>query len=126
MQVLRRLKVFAEEVAPQMGWDGYTIGAIGHVTEKALVEAGATVHVRPDTYTLWISSRNWRDERKGKFWITLQFRRNRRLRNSSTFRSMVRETVLQKEDFIYPIFVVEGEECKKSGCFDAGCVSIIA
>ncbi|KXH87297.1 porphobilinogen synthase [Sporosarcina sp. HYO08] len=42
----------------------------------------------------------------------LQFRRNRRLRNTSTLRSMVRETVLQKEDFIYPIFVVEGENVK--------------
>ncbi|MBD7983011.1 porphobilinogen synthase [Sporosarcina sp. Sa2YVA2] len=41
-----------------------------------------------------------------------QFRRNRRLRNSNTLRSMVRETVLQKEDFIYPIFVIEGENVK--------------
>lgn len=43
---------------------------------------------------------------------SIQFRRNRRLRNTSTLRSMVRETVLQKEDFIYPIFVVEGEDVK--------------
>ncbi len=42
----------------------------------------------------------------------LQFRRNRRLRNSTTLRAMVRETVLQKEDFIYPIFVIEGENVK--------------
>ncbi len=42
----------------------------------------------------------------------LQFRRNRRLRNSNTLRSMVRETTLQKEDFIYPIFVVEGKNVK--------------
>ena len=41
-----------------------------------------------------------------------QFRRNRRLRNSTALRSMVRETVLQKEDFIYPIFVIEGEDIK--------------
>ncbi|WOV88708.1 porphobilinogen synthase [Sporosarcina oncorhynchi] len=40
------------------------------------------------------------------------FRRNRRLRNSTTLRSMVRETILQKEDFIYPIFVIEGEDIK--------------
>ncbi len=40
---------------------------------------------------------------------TLQFRRNRRLRTSTTLRSMVRETVLRKEDFIYPIFVIDGE-----------------
>jgi uroporphyrinogen-III synthase len=44
--------VFAEEVAPRTGWTDYTIGAIGHVTERALLEAGAVVHVRPDTYTL--------------------------------------------------------------------------
>ncbi|MEZ7170795.1 porphobilinogen synthase [Sporosarcina sp. OR05] len=42
----------------------------------------------------------------------LQFRRNRRLRNSSTLRSMVRETHLRKEDFIYPLFVIEGENVK--------------
>ncbi|MBO0587112.1 porphobilinogen synthase [Sporosarcina sp. E16_8] len=41
---------------------------------------------------------------------TLQFRRNRRLRTSNTLRSMVRETVLRKEDFIYPIFVIDGED----------------
>jgi uroporphyrinogen-III synthase len=46
------VEVFAEEVAPTVGWAGYTIGAIGHVTEKALVDIGAAVHVRPDTYTL--------------------------------------------------------------------------
>lgn len=42
----------------------------------------------------------------------LQFKRNRRLRNSATLRAMVRETILQKEDFIYPLFVVEGENKK--------------
>ncbi|MCZ2258423.1 porphobilinogen synthase [Sporosarcina sp. G11-34] len=42
----------------------------------------------------------------------LNFRRNRRLRNTSGLRSMVQETVLRKEDFIYPIFVVEGEDVK--------------
>lgn len=46
------VEVFAEEVVPRTGWNGFTIGAIGHVTEKALLEAGAAVHVRPDTYTL--------------------------------------------------------------------------
>ncbi|WP_342511068.1 uroporphyrinogen-III synthase [Sporosarcina sp. FSL K6-1522] len=44
--------VFAEEVVPQTGWRGFTIGAIGHVTEQALLKLGAPVHVRPDTYTL--------------------------------------------------------------------------
>ncbi|ARK31618.1 porphobilinogen synthase [Halalkalibacter krulwichiae] len=38
----------------------------------------------------------------------LQFRRHRRLRGSASIRKMVRETHLHPEDFIYPIFVVEG------------------
>ncbi|MDT8859501.1 porphobilinogen synthase [Alkalihalobacillus sp. MEB130] len=38
----------------------------------------------------------------------LQFRRHRRLRQSASVRSMVKETHLHKEDFIYPIFVTEG------------------
>lgn len=42
----------------------------------------------------------------------VHFRRNRRLRNSNTLRAMIRETTLAKEDFIYPIFVLEGENCK--------------
>ncbi len=46
------VEVFANEIAPRVGWDSYTIGAIGHVTEKALLEVGAPVHVKPDTYTL--------------------------------------------------------------------------
>lgn len=46
------VKIFAEEVVPLTGWTGYTIGAIGHVTERALNNEGASVHVRPDRYTL--------------------------------------------------------------------------
>ncbi|KMJ60324.1 delta-aminolevulinic acid dehydratase [Bacillus sp. LL01] len=42
----------------------------------------------------------------------LQFNRHRRLRNSDNLRSLVRETYLHKEDFIYPIFVVEGENIR--------------
>lgn len=43
----------------------------------------------------------------------LNFRRHRRLRGSANIRSMVRETSVQKEDFIYPLFVVEGENVKE-------------
>lgn len=39
----------------------------------------------------------------------LQFTRHRRLRHSANMRALVRETYLHKEDLIYPIFVVEGE-----------------
>ncbi|MBD8026841.1 porphobilinogen synthase [Ureibacillus sp. Re31] len=42
----------------------------------------------------------------------LNFKRHRRLRSSATMRSMVKETYLHKEDFIYPIFVIEGENIK--------------
>lgn len=37
----------------------------------------------------------------------LQFDRHRKLRRTENMRALVKETVLQKEDFIYPIFVTE-------------------
>lgn len=39
-------------------------------------------------------------------------KRGRRLRTSSSIRDMVRETILHSKDFIYPVFVVEGENIK--------------
>ena len=39
--------------------------------------------------------------------------RLRRLRKTSALRNMFRETRLSKEDFIYPLFVVEGKKIKK-------------
>ncbi|MFC7684522.1 porphobilinogen synthase [Ureibacillus sp. GCM10028918] len=44
----------------------------------------------------------------------LNFRRHRRLRSSQAMRSMVKETYLHKEDLIYPIFVMEGENIKNA------------
>ncbi|WP_078432471.1 porphobilinogen synthase [Metabacillus halosaccharovorans] len=41
--------------------------------------------------------------------MNIQFTRHRRLRSSNNLRAMMRETHLRPEDFIYPIFVVEGE-----------------
>lgn len=41
------------------------------------------------------------------------FQRNRRLRTNSAIRDLVRENTLSAMDFIYPIFVVEGENIKK-------------
>lgn len=43
----------------------------------------------------------------------LTFKRHRRLRQNATMRKMVRETQLSKDDFIYPIFVMDGENIKK-------------
>ena len=40
------------------------------------------------------------------------FTRHRRLRKNQVIRDMVRETALNRQDFIYPIFVVEGENVK--------------
>lgn len=40
-------------------------------------------------------------------------KRNRRLRERTEIRDLVRETVLTPKDFIYPIFVVEGENIKR-------------
>lgn len=42
----------------------------------------------------------------------LQFFRHRRLRQTESIRNLVRETTLHKNDLIYPIFVVEGENQK--------------
>ena len=39
--------------------------------------------------------------------------RPRRLRKTETLRSMVRETRLSVENFIYPLFVCPGEKVKK-------------
>ncbi|HBL8303200.1 TPA: porphobilinogen synthase [Listeria monocytogenes] len=41
-----------------------------------------------------------------------QFDRHRRLRKTKTMRDLVRETVLQTDDLIYPIFVKDGKEPK--------------
>lgn len=41
------------------------------------------------------------------------FRRGRRLRANSVIRSLVRENYLSVDDFIYPVFVVEGEDIKR-------------
>ncbi|MCM3021908.1 porphobilinogen synthase [Heyndrickxia ginsengihumi] len=43
----------------------------------------------------------------------LQFKRHRRLRQSPNMRALVRETILNVNDFIYPIFAVEGENIKQ-------------
>lgn len=43
---------------------------------------------------------------------TPEFKRHRRLRSSSAMRSLVRETHLHTDDFIYPLFIVEGENYK--------------
>lgn len=41
------------------------------------------------------------------------FTRNRRLRQNVATRDLIRETMLSANDFIYPIFVVEGENIKE-------------
>ena len=41
------------------------------------------------------------------------FRRGRRLRTNSVIRSLVRENSLSVDDFIYPVFVVEGKDIKR-------------
>jgi len=44
---------------------------------------------------------------------SLHFKRHRRLRSSAAMRHLVRETVLTTDDFIYPLFIVEGEQIKR-------------
>ena len=40
-------------------------------------------------------------------------RRPRRLRATQALRNLVRETKLEKEDLIYPLFIVDGENIKR-------------
>lgn len=44
--------------------------------------------------------------------INTDFKRHRRLRSSNAMRAMVRENHLRVEDFIYPMFVLEGKNTK--------------
>nr|WP_295971468.1 porphobilinogen synthase [uncultured Bacillus sp.] len=44
--------------------------------------------------------------------MDIQFTRHRRLRKSANMRALVRETHLNVNDFIYPIFVIEGNNIK--------------
>ncbi|WML47363.1 porphobilinogen synthase [Neobacillus sp. PS3-34] len=44
--------------------------------------------------------------------MELHFSRHRRLRQSANMRALVRENHLRAEDFIYPLFIVEGEKTK--------------
>ncbi|OAK74219.1 porphobilinogen synthase [Lederbergia galactosidilytica] len=45
--------------------------------------------------------------------MDMNFDRHRRLRSSANMRALVRETHLRAEDFIYPLFIVEGEQQKQ-------------
>ena len=44
----------------------------------------------------------------------MKFKRHRRLRHSEAMRNLVRENHVHKEDFIYPIFLVEGTNIRNS------------
>ena len=45
--------------------------------------------------------------------MNLQFTRHRRLRQTANMRALVRENYIRLEDFIYPIFVIEGTTYKE-------------
>jgi porphobilinogen synthase len=44
--------------------------------------------------------------------MELKFHRHRRLRSTENMRALVRENHLRVEDFIYPLFIIEGENIK--------------
>lgn len=46
------VEVFAKHIAPEIGWNGFKVAAIGHVTETALQNVGATVDIKPAKYTM--------------------------------------------------------------------------
>lgn len=103
--------IFAEHIAPQVGWDAIEPAAIGHVTERALAKENVLNPIVPRVYTL-VELVKQIVKTKGRERMTPSFKRNRRLRTTANLRAMVRETTLSKDDFIYPIFVIEGENIK--------------
>ena len=44
--------------------------------------------------------------------MNVKFTRHRRLRSSANMRALVRENYVRVEDFIYPIFIIEGQDIK--------------
>ncbi|PIC98764.1 MULTISPECIES: uroporphyrinogen-III synthase [unclassified Sporosarcina] len=60
------VEVFSSRIAPKTTWFGFTVCAIGHVTERALLKVGAPVHVKPETYTL-VELVHELAKRKGEF-----------------------------------------------------------
>lgn len=44
--------VYAMDVVPHVGWQATRIAAIGHITEAALEQYGATVDIMPSVYTM--------------------------------------------------------------------------
>ena len=44
--------------------------------------------------------------------MNVPFTRHRRLRQTANMRALVRENYIRLEDFIYPIFVIEGQNIK--------------
>ena len=49
--VLQQL-TYARDVVPHIGWHAARIAAIGHITEAALEQYGATVDIMPSVYTM--------------------------------------------------------------------------
>ncbi|HHY21308.1 MAG TPA: porphobilinogen synthase [Bacilli bacterium] len=99
---------FAEEIK-QMKTAG-----IGPITEKALQKHTFTNYVVPNvTYTIEGMLQALVDSLKEDNTMdNLMFKRHRRLRKTASMRALVRETHLQPENFIYPLFVVEGNNQK--------------
>lgn len=52
------------------------------------------------------------------------FSRPRRLRRTPQIRDLVRETTLNKNNFVYPLFVVPGKKFQRN-IFNAKCISVI-
>ncbi|RUL51069.1 uroporphyrinogen-III synthase [Lysinibacillus antri] len=46
------VEVYAEHIAPVVGWDKVQIAAIGHITEAAIQKYGVKVTYKPKTYTM--------------------------------------------------------------------------
>ncbi|NNV05537.1 porphobilinogen synthase [Geobacillus sp. MMMUD3] len=93
---------------------GTAVACIGPVTKDAAERQGIAVQICPTDYTAdgIIRAMEQYFSMEGTR-MTLPFDRHRRLRQTAAIRAMVRETHLHVDDFIYPLFVVEGSGIRR-------------
>lgn len=106
------VRTYTQSVLPDIAWEQVRVASIGHITTAALQQAGARNILQPATYTMQAVTELIIQQSEGTYMTNLQFKRHRRLRHNAAMRALVKETHLHVEDFIYPIFVAEGEGIK--------------
>ena len=102
--------VYAMEVVPHIGWEATTLRTIGHITEAPLEQYGATVDIMPSVYTMQAVIEEIMKVGTNHDKTTISKTPSFACQCNDEING--KETYLHKEDLIYPIFVIEGENIK--------------